>query len=168
VAKGSTSPCRSRRSAWTNSEKRALLRRLLDAGWKGIEASDMLLMPDPDSARMDPFHRRPVLTSRAMQSSLPTVRDTTRSANDRQARGGVLKSSGLWVDTAHFWSEPEFFVFDSVTWNVDMSGCFCEDQVRGGSRGPRARNTKAATWVTRSGQGRLLPGASCRHASGHP
>src|SRR6266576_1414931 len=31
------------------------------AGWKGIEASDMLLMPDPDSARMDPFTDEPVL-----------------------------------------------------------------------------------------------------------
>ena len=32
------------------------------AGWKGIEASDMLLMPDPDSARMDPFYDEPTLT----------------------------------------------------------------------------------------------------------
>jgi glutamine synthetase len=31
------------------------------AGWKGIEASDMLLMPDPDSARMDPFYDEPTL-----------------------------------------------------------------------------------------------------------
>jgi len=31
------------------------------AGWKGIQASDMLLMPDPDSARMDPFTDEPVL-----------------------------------------------------------------------------------------------------------
>src|ERR671916_2852888 len=31
------------------------------AGWKGIEASDMLLMPDPESARLDPFTDEPVL-----------------------------------------------------------------------------------------------------------
>src|SRR4026209_1179514 len=31
------------------------------AGWKGIQASDMLLMPDPDSARLDPFTDEPVL-----------------------------------------------------------------------------------------------------------
>src|SRR4026208_1064564 len=31
------------------------------AGWKGIEASDMLLMPDPDSARMDPFSDEPTI-----------------------------------------------------------------------------------------------------------
>ena len=34
-----------------------------------------------------------------------------------------LKSTGLG-DTAYFGPEPEFFIFDSVTWNVDMSGCF--------------------------------------------
>ncbi|MDP1718398.1 MAG: glutamine synthetase beta-grasp domain-containing protein, partial [Burkholderiales bacterium] len=31
------------------------------AGWKGIQASDMLLMPDPDSVRMDPFTDEPTL-----------------------------------------------------------------------------------------------------------
>jgi len=36
-----------------------------------------------------------------------------------------LKSSGLG-DTAYFGPDPEFFIFDSVNWQVDMSGCFCK------------------------------------------
>jgi len=58
---------------------------------EGIEASDMLLMPDPDSARMDPFTDEPVLnlTCDAVEpSDGKGIRP--RSANDRQARGGVF------------------------------------------------------------------------------
>ena len=39
------------------------------AGWKGIEASDMLLMPDPDSARLDPFTDEPVLNITVVSES---------------------------------------------------------------------------------------------------
>src|SRR5260221_2279286 len=52
-------------------------------------------------------------------------------------------------DTAYFGPEPEFFIFDSVTWNVDMSGCFCKikseeapwssgEEYEGGNMGHRA------------------------------
>jgi glutamine synthetase len=50
------------------------------AGWKGIEASDMLLMPDPDSARMDPFTDEPVLGRERVRP---------RSPHDCQARRGL-------------------------------------------------------------------------------
>jgi len=46
------------------------------AGWKGIEASDMLLMPDPSSARMDPFARKTRWSSPATWSSRPPARAT--------------------------------------------------------------------------------------------
>src|SRR5471030_376665 len=93
------------------------------SGWKGIEASDMLLMPDPDSARMDPFTDEPVLNI-----SCDVVEPADGKPYDRCPRGiakraeAYLKSSGLG-DTAYFGPEPEFFVFDGVTWQVDMSGC---------------------------------------------
>jgi glutamine synthetase len=93
------------------------------AGWKGIEASDMLLMPDPDSARMDPFTDEPVLNI-----SCDVVEPSDGKGYDRDPRSiakrgeAYLKSTGLG-DTAYFGPEPEFFIFDSVTWNVDMSGC---------------------------------------------
>jgi len=93
------------------------------AGWKGIQASDMLLMPDPNSARLDPFNDEPVLNI-----SCDVVEPSDGKPYDRCPRGiakraeAYLKSSGLG-DTAYFGPEPEFFVFDGVTWNVDMSGC---------------------------------------------
>jgi glutamine synthetase len=94
------------------------------AGWKGIEASDMLLMPDPSSARMDPFREENtlVLTCDVIEPS--TGKGYERDPRSLARRAEVyLKSSGLG-DTAYFGPEPEFFVFDSVTWNVDMAGCF--------------------------------------------
>ncbi|HEU4646953.1 MAG TPA: glutamine synthetase beta-grasp domain-containing protein, partial [Burkholderiales bacterium] len=96
------------------------------AGWKGIQASDMLLMPDPSSARMDPFSDEAMLNI-----SCDVYEPTDGKPYDRCPRGiarraeAFLKSSGLG-DTAYFGPEPEFFIFDSVRWQVDMSGCFCK------------------------------------------
>src|ERR1700716_1625279 len=94
------------------------------AGWKGIEASDMLLMPDPDSARMDPFTDEPVLnlTCDAVEPSDGKGYDRDPRTIAKRAEA-YLKSSGLG-DTAYFGPEPEFFIFDSVRWKIDMSGCF--------------------------------------------
>jgi glutamine synthetase len=92
------------------------------AGWKGIEASDMLLMPDPTSARMDPFREENTLII-----TCDVVEPSTGKGYDRDPRSlakraeAYLKSTGIG-DTAYFGPEPEFFIFDSVTWNVDMSG----------------------------------------------
>jgi len=94
------------------------------AGWKGIEASDMLLMPDPATANMDPFREEPtlLLTCDVIEPSdgKGYARDPRSIAKRAEA---YLKASGMG-DTAYFGPEPEFFIFDSVTWNVDMSGCF--------------------------------------------
>jgi glutamine synthetase len=93
------------------------------AGWKGIEASDMLLVPDPASARMDPFREENTLIV-----TCDVVEPSTGKGYDRDPRSlakraeAYLKSTGVG-DTAYFGPEPEFFIFDSVTWNVDMSGC---------------------------------------------
>jgi glutamine synthetase type I len=94
------------------------------AGWKGIEASDMLLMPDASSARMDPFTDEPTLIL-----SCDVLEPSDMKGYDRDPRSiakraeAYLKSSGLG-DVAYFGPEPEFFVFDSVQWSVDMSGSF--------------------------------------------
>ncbi len=91
-------------------------------GWKGIEASDMLLMPDAGSARMDPFREENTLII-----TCDVIEPSTGKGYDRDPRSlakraeAYLKSTGLG-DTAYFGPEPEFFIFDSVTWNVDMSG----------------------------------------------
>ena len=94
------------------------------AGWKGIQASDMLLMPDPDTAVMDPFR-----DEATMNITCDVVEPSDGKGYERDPRSlakraeAYLKSSGIG-DTAYFGPEPEFFIFDSVTWNVGMSGCF--------------------------------------------
>ena len=92
------------------------------AGWKGIQASDMQLMPDPDTANIDPFMDEPTLII-----SCDVVDPTDGKGYDRCPRSlakraeAYLKSTGLG-DTAYFGPEPEFFIFDSINWHVDMSG----------------------------------------------
>jgi glutamine synthetase len=94
------------------------------AGWKGIEASDMLLIPDPSTAYIDPFYEETtlVLTCDVVEPAdgKGYERDPRSLAKRAEA---YLKSTGLG-DTAFFGPEPEFFIFDSVRWNVDMSGSF--------------------------------------------
>src|SRR5260221_11598508 len=94
------------------------------AGWKSIEASDMLLMPDPESGRVDPFTDEPVLNITCDVTEPADGRGYDRDPRSVAKRAeAYLKSSGLG-DTAYFGPEPEFFIFDSVTWGVEMSGSF--------------------------------------------
>ena len=96
------------------------------AGWKGIQASDMLLMPDAASARMDPFTDEPVLNISCdvyePMDGKPYDRDPRSIAKKAEA---YLKQTGLG-DVAYFGPEPEFFIFDAVEWSVDMSGSYCK------------------------------------------
>jgi len=93
------------------------------AGWKGIQASDMLLMPDPATANIDPFFDEPTLIL-----TCDVIEPDTGKGYDRDPRSiakraeAYLKSTGIG-DVAYFGPEPEFFIFDSVTWGDDMSGC---------------------------------------------
>ena len=92
------------------------------AGWKGIEASDMLLMPDPNTANIDPFFEEPTLFLSCdvldPTDGKPYERDPRSLAKRAEA---YLKSSGIG-DAAYFGPEPEFFIFDQVQWTNDMSG----------------------------------------------
>lgn len=92
------------------------------AGWKGIEASDMLLMPDPGTAVMDPFREEATLniTCDVVEPSDGKGYDLDPRSIAKRAEA-FLKASGVG-DTAYFGPEPEFFIFDGVTWSVDMSG----------------------------------------------
>ncbi|HTH95624.1 MAG TPA: type I glutamate--ammonia ligase [Rhodocyclaceae bacterium] len=94
------------------------------AGWKGIQASDMLLIPDAATAYIDPFFDQTtlVLTCDVIEPSDGKGYD--RDPRSIAKRGeAYLKASGLG-DTAYFGPEPEFFIFDSVEWKTDMSGTF--------------------------------------------
>src|SRR5215471_2024649 len=92
------------------------------AGWKGIQASDMVLLPDPASCFIDPF-----LQQTTLALTCDVVEPTDGKGYDRDPRSiakradAYLKSTGLG-DTAYFGPEPEFFIFDAVEWAVDMSG----------------------------------------------
>ncbi|MCG6871149.1 MAG: glutamate--ammonia ligase [Gammaproteobacteria bacterium] len=94
------------------------------AGWKGINESDMILMPDPSTAVMDPFIEEPTLILRC-----DIVEPNTMQGYDRCPRTigkraeAYLKSTGV-ADTAYFGPEPEFFVFDDVRWGANMGGAF--------------------------------------------
>ncbi len=88
------------------------------AGWKSIEASDMKLMMDTDSAYIDPFYAEKTLCVHCS-----VVEPDTGEAYDRDPRGtaekaeAYLKSSGIG-DTAYFGPEAEFFLFDDVRYSV--------------------------------------------------
>jgi len=92
------------------------------SGWKGINESDMILMPDASTAIMDAFTDDPTVIVRC-----DIVEPATMQGYDRDPRSiakkaeAYLASTGLG-DTAFFGPEPEFFVFDDVKWDVNMSG----------------------------------------------
>ena len=94
------------------------------AGWKGINESDMILMPDPDTAFIDPFFQ-----DVTVNISCGIVDPTTMEGYERDPRSiaqraeAYLQSTGI-ADTAFFGPEPEFFIFDDVRWGSDMSGSF--------------------------------------------
>jgi glutamine synthetase len=96
------------------------------AGWKGINESDMILMPDAGTAFIDPFFEEPtmVLTCDVIEPS--TMQGYTRDPRSLAKRAeAYLQSTGI-ADTAYFGPENEFFVFDSVKWGAEMKGCFVE------------------------------------------
>ncbi|MCF0252908.1 MAG: type I glutamate--ammonia ligase [Duodenibacillus sp.] len=93
-------------------------------GWKGIEASDMLLMPDPNTAHMDPFREQNTLVLTCDVIEPDTGKGYGRDPRSLARRAeNYLKSTGIG-DQAFFGPEPEFFIFDGVTWENKPEGCF--------------------------------------------
>ncbi|MBD3609692.1 MAG: glutamate--ammonia ligase [Gammaproteobacteria bacterium] len=94
------------------------------SGWKGINESDMIMMPDPDTAVLDPFSDEAQLIIRCDIIEPATMQGYERDPRSVAKRAeAYLKSTGIG-DTAFFGPEPEFFVFDDVRWGADMSGSF--------------------------------------------
>jgi glutamine synthetase len=93
-------------------------------GWKGINESDMILMPDDTTAYMDPFTEDATLVLRCDIIEPATMQGYERDPRSVAKRAEeYLQSTGLG-DTAFFGPEPEFFMFDDITWGADMQGCF--------------------------------------------
>ena len=96
------------------------------SGWKSINESDMILMPDTNTAFVDPFTAHPTLVlfcdiiePSSGQSYGRDPRSTAKKAES------YLKYSGIG-DVAYFGPELEFFVFDDVRFDVGMFGCSYE------------------------------------------
>ncbi len=94
------------------------------AGWKGINESDMILMPDAASAVMDPFFDEPTLIIRCGVIEPATMQGYDRCPRSLAQRAeAYLASTGI-ADGALFGPENEFFVFDDVKWGNEISGSF--------------------------------------------
>jgi glutamine synthetase len=102
-------------------------------GFQSIHESDMLLLPDVTTARVDPFR-----TAKTLNVSFFVHDPFTRESYSRDPRNVARKaeeylaSTGI-ADTAFFGAEAEFYIFDSVSYDSKMNGSFYEvDSVSGG------------------------------------
>jgi glutamine synthetase len=92
------------------------------AGWKGINESDMILMPDDSTSVIDPFTDDATAILRCDVVEPSTMQGYERDPRSVAKRAeAYLASTGLG-DTAFFGPEPEFFVFDDVKYKVEMQG----------------------------------------------
>jgi glutamine synthetase len=92
------------------------------AGWKGINDSDMILMPDASTAVLDIFTEEVTLNLRCDVVEPLTMQGYDRCPRSLAKRAQeYMRSTGI-ADEAYFGPENEFFVFDDVRWNVQMQG----------------------------------------------
>ena len=101
-------------------------------GWQGIHMSDMLAVPDPDTAVMDPSFAEPTVSVIANIVDPITKEDYSRDPR-HVARKGVeyLKKTGI-ADTCYVGPEPEFFIFDEVRFEQKQNTGFYQiDSVEG-------------------------------------
>ncbi|HED07154.1 MAG TPA: type I glutamate--ammonia ligase [Ignavibacteria bacterium] len=101
-------------------------------GWKNINESDMLIMPDANTMFVDPFIEAPTISLICDVYEPATKERYSRCPRNIVIKAGeYLKSTGI-ADTAYFGPEAEFFVFDDVRFDSVANGCFYEvDSVEG-------------------------------------
>jgi glutamine synthetase len=101
-------------------------------GWQPIHASDMLVIPDVETAKMDPFYAAPTLTLICNIVDPVTREPYTRDPrNIARKADAYLKSSGLG-DVAYIGPEAEFFIFDDIRFESSRFGAFYEiDSIEG-------------------------------------
>ena len=94
------------------------------AGWKAINESDMLLLPDLSTAVIDPFYADPTLILRC-----DVLEPDTRKGYERDPRTiahraeAYLQKTGI-ADQYFLGPEPEFFIFDSIRFSTEMGHSF--------------------------------------------
>ena len=124
-------------------------------GWKAINASDMLVIPDPATAKMDPFYADSTLVLIGNIVDPITREPYTRDPrNIAQKAEAYLKSTGIG-DTAFIGPEAEFFIFDNVQFESTTNGAFYEvDSIE-------------ATWNTGRDEGGRNLGYKPRYKEGY-
>ncbi len=124
-------------------------------GWRGIEESDMIIMPDPATAVIDPFMETPTASFICdvclPDSHAPYNRDPRQVVKKAIA---YMQSTGL-AETAYFGPEAEFFIFDDVRYEqTSNSGFYVVDSDEG-------------TWNTGREEGGKNLGYKPRHKEGY-
>ena len=101
-------------------------------GWQAIHASDMIVLPDPETAVMDPFTAVPTLSLICNILDPITREQYTRDPRNVAGKAeAYLKATGI-ADTAYFGPEPEFFIFDDVRFDFQPNcGYFYLDSIEG-------------------------------------
>jgi len=101
-------------------------------GWQGIHVSDMLAVPDPDTAVMDPFFKEPTVSVIANIVDPITKEDYTRDPRHVARKGVAYLKDTKIADTCYIGPEPEFFIFDQVRYEQNQHrGMYEIDSVEG-------------------------------------
>jgi len=110
-------------------------------GWQAINESDMLVIPDPTTAIMDPFPAVPTLSMICdIHDPITRERYTRNPRNVAQKAEAYMKSTGL-ADTAFVGPEAEFFIFDDIRFGQDINQAFYHiDSVEGNWNSGREEN----------------------------
>jgi len=120
-------------------------------GWQPINASDMLAIPDPSTAVIDPFMANPTLSLTCSIVDPITKEEYSRDPrNIAKKAEAYVKKSGVG-DVAYFGPEPEFFIFDEVRYEQNQhTGYYFVDSVEG------QWNTARASEVINDRSGRVV------------
>jgi glutamine synthetase len=94
------------------------------AGWKGINESDMVLMPDTTTAVLDPFMDEPTMIITCDILEPNTMKGYERDPRSLAKRAEAYLQSTKIADSAFFGPENEYFIFDDVRWGASMQGAF--------------------------------------------
>ena len=101
-------------------------------GWKSINSSDMLVLPDPATAMIDPFNAEPTLSLVCTVIDPITMQTYERDPRSIALRAEKYLQSTKVGDTAFFGPEPEFFIFDDVRYDSSSRGAFYQvDSIEG-------------------------------------
>ena len=124
-------------------------------GWRGIEESDMVVRPDPATAKMDPFMEVPTVSFICDVVLPETLQPYNRDPRQILRKAvAYLKSTGI-ADVAYFGPEAEFFIFDDVRYDQTNNAAFYQI------------DSDEGTWNTGRDEGGKNLGYKPRHKEGY-